>query len=260
MAVYVAESGDKPFITFSVMSIEKPTGPYNDPKKAAAYLEANKGASDFEGVNANVFRYMNQILSPDLSAKAILDLGCGNGRWSEEFCRRGAADVYAIDVSQAMVDQAKERQRQKELSSLHLVVGDMRALPLKGGSIDIAFSSFSLMYFNDADLERIFQELKRVTKPGAELYVATNIIASADKDFLLSHKGEGVPVDLGFENKMRGSNPIQLLETYQEAIARASFQLADLKHFIPEGAAIVPEYEHYDRVSLDKVVMVARKV
>lgn len=242
------------------MSVEQPIGPYNDPKKAAAYLEANRSASDFDGVNANVFRYINQILPSDLSAKSALDLGCGNGRWSEEFCKRGAADVYAIDISPAMIEQAKERQQLKQLSSLHLVVGDMRALPLKESSIDMAFSSFSLMYFNDDDLERIFQELKRVTKPGATLYIATNIIASSDKDFLLSHKGEGVPVDLGFEKKMRGSNPIQMLDTYQESIARASFQLADEKHFVPEGAAIVPEYEHYDKVFLDKVVMVARKV
>ncbi len=242
------------------MSIETPSGPYDDPKQAIAYLEANKGASDFDGVNANVFRYIQQILPPDLAAQAVLDLGCGNGRWSEEFLRRGAADVYALDVSPAMINQAKERQQRKQLSSLHLVVGDMRALPMKENSIDIAFSSFSLMYFDDADLERIFQELKRVTKPEATLYIATNIIASSDKDFLLAHKGEGVPVDLGFEKKMRGSNPIQLLGAYQEALARASFQLADEQHFVPEGAAIVPEYQYYDKVFLDKVVMVARKV
>ncbi len=242
------------------MSVEQSISPYNDPKRATEYLEANKGASDFEGVNANVFRYINQILPPDLTAKTALDLGCGNGRWSEEFCKRGAADVYAVDVSQAMIDQAKERQQLKQLSSLHLLVGDMRALPLKESSVDIAFSSFSLMYFNDADLERIFQELKRITKPGATLYIATNIIASPDKEFLLTHKGEGVPVDLGFEKKMRGTNPIQLLETYQESLVGASFQLTDEQHFVPEGAMIVPEYEYYDKVSLDKVVMVARKI
>lgn len=243
-----------------MMSIEYPTGPYNDPQKAAAYLEANKGATDFDGVNANVFRYLQQILPPDLSAKNVLDLGCGNGRWSEEFCKRGAAAVYAVDVSPTMIVQAKERQQLKQLSSLYLVVGDMRALPVKENSIDTAFSSFSLMYFNDDDLERIFQELKRVTKPGATLYIATNIITSPDKEFLLSHKGEGVSVDLGFEKKMRGENPIQLLDAYHEALARASFQLTDEQHFVPEGAAIVQEYEHYDKVALDKVVMVASKV
>ena len=247
-------------IIFLVMSIEQPIGPYNDPKKATAYLEANRGASDFDGVNANVFRYIQQILPQDLSTKVILDLGCGNGRWSEEFCKRGAPDVYAVDVSPTMIDQAKERQRLKQLTSLHVLVGDMRALPLKESSMDMVFSSFSLMYFDDATLERIFQELKRVTKPGATLYIATNIIASSDKDFLLSHKGEGVPVDLGFEKKMRGSNPIQLLDIYQDVIEGASFQVVEEKHFVPEGATIVPEYEHYDKVTLDKVVMIARKV
>lgn len=242
------------------MSIEQPTGPYNDPQRAAAYLEANKGASDFEGVNANVFQYINQILPTDFSTRTVLDIGCGNGRWSEEFCKRGATDVYAMDVSQAMIDQAKERQQQKQLSSLHLVVGDMRSLPLKDNSVDVVFSSFSLMYFNDSDLENIFQELKRVTKPGAILFIATNIIASPDNRFLVSHKGEGIPVDLGFEKKMRGTNPIQLFDTYKKALERASFQLASEKHFVPEGAAIAPEYEYYDKVSLDKVVLVAKKV
>lgn len=242
------------------MSIEQSTGPYNDPKKAAEYLEANKGASDFEGVNANVFRYINQTLPADLSTDIVLDLGCGNGRWSEEFCKRGAKDVYAIDVSGAMIDQTKERQQLKQLSSLHLIIGDMRSLPIKDSSVDLAFSSFSLMYFNDSDLEKIFQELKRVTKPGATLYIATNIIASPDKEFLAIHKEEGVPVDLGFEKKMRGENPIQLFDTYKEALVRASFQLEDEKHFVPEGAAIVPEYKHYDKVSLDKVVLIAKKI
>ena len=115
------------------MSIKQSIGPYNDPKKAAAYLEANRGASDFDGVNANVFRYIQQILPPDLSTKVALDLGCGNGRWSEEFWKRGAADVYAIDVSPAMIEQAKERQKLKQLSSVHLVVGDMQSTPVERG-------------------------------------------------------------------------------------------------------------------------------
>lgn len=242
------------------MGIEQQAGPYNDPKKAAEYLEANKGASDFEGVNANVFRYMNQILPTDLSEKIVLDLGCGNGRWAEEFCKRGAENVYAVDTSEAMIDQAKKRQQLKQLSSLRLVVGDMRSLPMKDSSVDLAFSSFSLMYFNDSELENIFQELKRVARPGSTLYIATNIIASPDKEFLITHKGEGVPVDLGFEKKMRGANPIQLFDTYKETLERASFQLIEEKHFVPEGATIVPEYEYYDKVSLDKVVLIAKKI
>ena len=43
-----------------------------------------------------------------LIGKTVLDFGCGVGRFSREALRRGAAHVYAIDVSQEMLGYLEE--------------------------------------------------------------------------------------------------------------------------------------------------------
>jgi len=43
-----------------------------------------------------------------LEGRRVLDLGCGRGRWSEEFSRRGAR-VTGIDWSEEALDQARSR-------------------------------------------------------------------------------------------------------------------------------------------------------
>jgi 2-polyprenyl-3-methyl-5-hydroxy-6-metoxy-1,4-benzoquinol methylase len=40
----------------------------------------------------------------DISGASVLDIGCGTGRYSIEFARRGAARVVGIDFAQSMVD------------------------------------------------------------------------------------------------------------------------------------------------------------
>ena len=44
-------------------------------------------------------------LSPDLSGKAVLDLGCGYGENCAEFKARGASAVLGIDISEKMLER-----------------------------------------------------------------------------------------------------------------------------------------------------------
>lgn len=46
-------------------------------------------------------------LSPELSGKTILDLGCGYGHNCLDFVKKGAAKVVGIDISQKMLEIAK---------------------------------------------------------------------------------------------------------------------------------------------------------
>lgn len=47
-------------------------------------------------------------LAPDLTGKAVLDLGCGYGENCAEFKRLGAAKVTGIDISEKMLEVAKD--------------------------------------------------------------------------------------------------------------------------------------------------------
>jgi len=143
---------------------------YYQGEKVKDYYEVvkNKSEDEIAGVDANVFLYLKDILPKDLKGKTVLDIGCGDGRWSEYLHKLGAEKVICgLDISQDMIDLAKQRKKQQDLKRLGLVRADMRSMPIMDNSVDIALSTFSLMYFKN--LERIIQEINRVLKKNGDL-------------------------------------------------------------------------------------------
>ncbi len=73
------------------------------------------------------------------TCSSILDLGCGEGRYTHLFRNRGYR-VFGMDLSECLV-----REGRKRYGDLHLIVGDMRAIP---GCFDVIVSLFtSFGYF-----------------------------------------------------------------------------------------------------------------
>ncbi|MFC1631613.1 class I SAM-dependent methyltransferase [Candidatus Omnitrophota bacterium] len=54
----------------------------------------------------------------DLSGKSVLDIGCGSGRYSIEFAKRGAQQVLGIDFSENMLSLARQRTEQNGFSRI----------------------------------------------------------------------------------------------------------------------------------------------
>jgi SAM-dependent methyltransferase len=73
----------------------------------------------------------------------VLDLACGAGRHAAELEQAGAR-VVGLDLSPAMLHRARSR------TQAHLVRGDMRRLPFRPGSFEVAVNLFtSFGYFRD---------------------------------------------------------------------------------------------------------------
>ena len=85
-------------------------------------------------------------LAPDLTGKAVLDLGCGYGENCAEFMRLGASRVVGIDISEKMLEVAK-----KENFRIKFIKADMSELSCVGGQFDVVFSSLAVHYIKDFD-------------------------------------------------------------------------------------------------------------
>ncbi len=97
-------------------------------------------------------------LSPGMR---VLDIGCGTGRLTIPLQRQTGAEVWGLDLSKEMLEQAKNK---KGAEALHWVLGDAQALPFPGESFDFAFMCLVLHHLEDK--ARALAEMARVLKPG----------------------------------------------------------------------------------------------
>lgn len=93
---------------------------------------------------------------------AWLDVGCGNGAFTEMMAARSApSSIAGIDPAAAMLEFARGRQR---LAGADLRQGDAMALPFQDGSFDVAV--MPLVIFFVPDPAKGVAEMARVLRPG----------------------------------------------------------------------------------------------
>jgi len=97
--------------------------------------------------------------------KSVLDAGCGSGGFAEIALSTGAY-VIALDYSSA-VDACWADL--KHHSNLHVVQGDIYALPFVPGSFDFVYSLGALQH--SPDVARAFAALPRMLVPGGRICV-----------------------------------------------------------------------------------------
>lgn len=111
------------------------------------FFEGYKRIRDNES-NANILIEKPALFSlcPNLSGKAVLDLGCGFGENCVEFERRGAKRVIGIDISEKMLLAAKEKNMNNTITYTQMCMEDIGDLV---ESFDVVFSSLAMHYIND---------------------------------------------------------------------------------------------------------------
>lgn len=100
----------------------------------------------------------------DVSGKRLLDVGCGFGSASVHYAQQGAS-VTAIDISETMINLAREEAARAGVHIDFLVqdATDMEDIP--SDSFDLAVSSISV----GLDVPCFFREAARVLRPGGVL-------------------------------------------------------------------------------------------
>jgi SAM-dependent methyltransferase len=91
-------------------------------------------------------------------ATRILDLGSGTGRFSSALADTFNADVYAVEPSAGMREQARTKPHQL----VHLAAGRAEDIPLPDASCDFAWLYNVVHHFDDMDAAA--RELRRVVR------------------------------------------------------------------------------------------------
>jgi ubiquinone/menaquinone biosynthesis C-methylase UbiE len=107
-----------------------------------------------------------------------LDVACGPGLVACEVAKV-ARHVTGLDLTPAMIAQARERQQTLGLSNLTWVQGDAQPLPFPDASFSRVITRYSFHHFTDP--RGVFAEMVRVCKPGGRVTVCDVFTASAEQ-------------------------------------------------------------------------------
>ncbi len=116
---------------------------------------ANEGDSwikNEEHFNATSRRHTKQLKAGAAVAADdnVLDIGCGCGETTRDFARLASSGAtLGIDLSNQMVERARERSRAEGLTNVTFEVADAQVHPFDPEGFSVATSRFGVMFFDD---------------------------------------------------------------------------------------------------------------
>src|SRR4051794_26867887 len=102
------------------------------------------------------------------SGDHVLDIGCGAGQTTRDAARAAApGEVLGIDVSEPMLERARELTAAERLDNVSYERGDAQVHRFASGQFDLAISRFGVMFF--ADPVAAFANIARALRHDARL-------------------------------------------------------------------------------------------
>ena len=122
----------------------------------------NRMAAEFARTRGGLPQDLLDLKRYIVKGEKVLDLGCGNGRFSELF---DADDYVGVDVSEELMRLAKEKYPNREFVSINAT-----NLPFPDNSFDKVFCLAVIHHIPSKQMRQAFlAEAKRVLKPGGLL-------------------------------------------------------------------------------------------
>jgi arsenite methyltransferase len=117
-------------------------------------------------------------IAPLLAGETVVDLGSGAGTDLLLAARRvgPSGRAIGIDRTHAMIEKCRASARAAGLDNVEVREGDLHALPLEDGSVDVVISNGVLNLATDK--ERAFREIVRVLKPNGRMQLGDIVVES----------------------------------------------------------------------------------
>ncbi len=201
-----------------------------------------------EGANLGLSCGNPQALAALREGETVLDLGSGAGF----DCLLAAGKVgssgrvIGVDMTDAMLDKARANAAKAGLANVEFRKGEIEALPVTGGSVDVVISNCVLNLVPDKD--QAFREIYRVLKPGGRLAVS-DMAWEAEPPAALRRDMEAIVGCVG---------GALLLDDYRARLTRAGFARIEVEKHIEavrkmvevSGIAPPPGIEHLLSVNI----------
>lgn len=140
---------------------------------------------------------VRRLLAGRIEGRKVLDLACGTGYYSRLLKQWGAAEVMGVDVSEAMIAEARRHEAQHTMG-LDYVVADAAALPVLG-AFDVVTAMYLLHYAETAEVMRAMaRALAANLKPGGAL-----LALLPEPDYVM---GKGDTERYGFSYRLLASD------------------------------------------------------
>jgi SAM-dependent methyltransferase len=181
---------------------------------------------------------LRRFLAPGPS-DAIVDLGCGSGRalvWNRDW----GATVVGVDIAPYFSADA--------LSSIDLLLADLRRLPFADGTFTKAYSLDVLEHLSMDALRAMLGEANRVLAPGGTLFVYTHVRKNAPIAAglrwvnALGHMLERRGLIDARQERLRKSdhlNPLRDIPELESVARDTGFRIARIRYYTPIVGGIV---------------------
>lgn len=124
---------------------------------------------------------------------SVADLGTGTGYLLPVLARHFDR-VYAVDNSVAMLDLARRRVAETGLETVELRQGDLEALPIGDGQVDLALAFLMLHHLQD--VPKALGEVRRILKPGGQLLIV-ELFPHQNENFRVAMADRRLGIDPG---------------------------------------------------------------
>jgi ubiquinone/menaquinone biosynthesis C-methylase UbiE len=182
-------------------------------------------------------RYTYFQMLGDVTGKSILDLACGEGWYTRQLKKKGAAVVIGVDISEQMIKLAKQKEAQHKLN-IDYIVADVMGLG-KIGDFDLVVASYLLNYApTEAQLLKMCQTIFINLKEGGRFVTVNNNSEQPPNSYLKTKKygfiksisqplQAGTAIKYTFDNDGKPfsfDNYYLSQETYQRVFKNVGFQ------------------------------------
>jgi len=118
------------------------------------------------------WRVWPHVVEADLFTETddVLDIGCGTGKSTRDIARIArSGSALGVDLSAQMLERARRVSAEEGLTNIRFLQADAQVHPFEENSVDVVFSSFGAMFFNDH--VAAFTNIGRAVRSGGGLAV-----------------------------------------------------------------------------------------